>query len=849
MVKTAEEFKELIKKRIEGEEQKKKAEVMGNFSLYHNGIKNTVPNGNIDIVKFIELIKEDNPLIEQIRNEKDKDKRYELKLKLSYVTFTGTFEKRGNNKLLKSSGLICLDYDEIDNLEEVKEKLKCDNFIYCFFVSPSGNGLKVIVKIPEVKNDDEYKQYWNSVSKHFKIVKVDKGTKDISRACYLSVDKNPYFNPDSEIYTDKLQENLEEKEIKKATQINLSSGTPSINAFMDFCLTHEIPKGERHSIISRNMAIYISDNPDRKLLKEQYIKMQKGSEGELDQYLKNIDENGKEAYPFSIGELVTFTKKYKIPFKWKQVPEYIKYKELKKSEKILANEVKAEKIAEVSEINLSELKENVLTLIALKKPREATEKIMESFMDKNYIYSTRDDEKSEMWIYDNGIYIPQGKTFIKEFCGVVLGKVFTTQLANEVIEKIRVKTYIDQDEFFKTNYVYETPILDGILNLKTREVTPFTPEKVFFNKIPLNYDPKAKCEKIIKFLKDVLADGEDIKIIFEIFGFLLLKEYLIEKAFMFNGCGRNGKGKCLKLMEKFVGSENSCNVPIGSMQKDNFDLEDLFGKLINVGGDTGKTALKDTGCFKELTGRDGVNLKRKFKRTLRFVNYAKHVFACNDLPIVYDNTEGFWTKWVLLDFPYEFKTKKEIDELPERERENKKIINVNILNQISTQEELNGLLNEALNGLDRILKNDNFSYSKGTEYIKKTWKRRANSFLAFCEDCIEEDETYSIIKIKLKKEYGNYCKKYNLKTKVSNKILKDTLENEYAVEEIRDFDRNRLWSGIKFKELPMIPMVNDLIGKNLNHPIGSKRVGMLGNEDISNNSQRDFNKIEVVKIK
>ncbi len=229
------------------------------------------------------------------------------------------------------------------------------------------------------------------------------------------------------------------------------------------------------------------------------------------------------------------------------------------------------------EIENNNLKEDVLTLIALKRPRDATEKIVKSFIKNNYIYSTRDDEKSEMWIYEDGIYLPQGKTFIKEFCRLLLGKVYTTTLTNEVIEKIRVETYIDQDEFFKTNYVYEIPILDGILNVKTRKISPFTPKKIFFNKIPLNYKPEQKCKKINKFFRDVLSDEGDIKVMYEILGSLLVKDYFIEKAIMFNGKGRNGKSKTLRLMEKFVGSENVCNVGISSMQKDNFDLEDLFG--------------------------------------------------------------------------------------------------------------------------------------------------------------------------------------------------------------------------------------------------------------------------------
>jgi putative DNA primase/helicase len=469
------------------------------------------------------------------------------------------------------------------------------------------------------------------------------------------------------------------------------------------------------------------------------------------------------------------------------------------------DEVKIKGIKGFIEYNIKDkenLQQEIITQIALRHPRDATEIIVKHFLDKFYIYSTRDDEKSEMWIYENGIYVPQGVSYIKEFCRLLLGKVYTTTLANEVAEKIRVETFINAEEFFKTKYIYEIPILDGILDIRTREINPYDPQKIFFNKIPLNYVPEQRCPLITQFFKDILPNEDDLKVIFEIFGFLLLKDYTIEKAIMFNGVGRNGKTKTLKLMENFIGNENVCNVPIGSMNKDNFDLEDLFGKLLNSAGDVGKTSLKDTGCFKELTGRDGVNLKRKFKRTLRFVNYAKHIFACNELPQVYDNTEGFWSKWVLIDFPFEFKTKREILDLPKDQQINKKEIDLNILEKISTQEELNGLLNEALNGLDRLFKNKDFSYTKGTEYIKTTWKRRANSFLAFCEDNIKEDEKEYITKFNLRKQYGSYCKKHNLKSSVSDKSIKWILENDYYVGDDRiqgERGQIRVWKGIKFK--------------------------------------------------
>ena len=498
-------------------------------------------------------------------------------------------------------------------------------------------------------------------------------------------------------------------------------------------------------------------------------------------------------------------------------------------------------------VKKEDLTTEVITLIALKKPRDATELIMEAFLKNNYVYSTRDDDKSEMWIYNEGIYVPHGSTYIKEFCGKILGRIYTTRLASEVVEKIRVKTYIELEKFFETKYVFEVPILKGILNIKTREVSPFDPKKIFFNKIPLNYDPKQKCPLINKFFDTILQSDEDKKVMFEIFGFLLLKDYKIEKAAMFNGEGRNGKSKTLSLMEKFVGGANTCNVPISAMKKDNFDLEDLFGKMLNSAGDVGKTSLKDTGCFKELTGRDGINLPRKFKRSLRFVNYAKHVFACNDLPIVYDNTDGFWTKWIMMDFIYKFITQEEIDALPEAERKNKKLIDIDILEKIATPKELNGLLNEALDGLDRLLKQKDFSYSQGTNYIKKTWQRRANSFLAFCEDCVEEDETKEVVKTHLRRMYGQYCKKLGLKNVVNDKVIKYILENDYFAEDHRNMGGSHVWRGVKLKDnLDIKTRVNQgnqgnsiSIGK-LNAIVNSNTVVKMVGDTKDNNSQREL---------
>ena len=288
----------------------------------------------------------------------------------------------------------------------------------------------------------------------------------------------------------------------------------------------------------------------------------------------------------------------------------------------------------------------------------------------------------------------------------------------------------------------------------------------------------------------------------ELIGYLLYKEYKIEKAFMFVGKGRNGKSKTLELMKRFLGVGNCSNLPLSVMKHDSFSLSELFSKMANLAGDLSNTDLKETGTIKELIGRDTIQAKRKFLRDLNFVNYAKLVFAANELPKVYDTTDGFWTKWVLLEFPYKFITQKEFDSLSEEDKKNKKIIDTDIINKICTPSEMSGLLNEALEGLSRLLKNEDFSYSKGTSEVKELWIRQSDSFTAFCLDNIQEDIYSVLTKSELRRAYFNYCKNHNIKG-CSNTSIKITLQNKYGAEESRkklNDNQVYVWEGISFKE-------------------------------------------------
>ncbi|HUV72308.1 MAG TPA: phage/plasmid primase, P4 family [Clostridia bacterium] len=495
-------------------------------------------------------------------------------------------------------------------------------------------------------------------------------------------------------------------------------------------------------------------------------------------------------------------KKMQMYAKWSEAPPQYRNHQYTKALKHIEQK-KAEEIKKIEEkYDLKSLSFDIITKIAAKKRSEATEALVKKILEQEHIYTTRDDEKSEMWIYRNGIYVPQAKTYIKETCRKILGEVYNVSLGNEVISKIEAGSYVEQDKFFENKNIEEIAIENGILNIITKELTGFTPEKTFFNKLPIEYNPNAECENIKKHFKAVLKYEEDIPVIEEIFGYLLLREYKIEKAFMFVGTGRNGKSKTLELMKRFIGIDNCASIPLQHFENDQFAIGELFNKMANIAGDLDKKALKNTGDFKTLTGRDLISASRKFLTRVKFINYAKLIFACNELPTTYDLSHAFFARWVVLEFPYTFVTQEEFDKIEDVEEKSKnKIQDTNIIEKIATAEELSGLLNLALNGLERILDNKDFSYSKNTDEVKRFWMRKSSSFQGFLMDCIEEDWESQTLKIELRHAYSDYCRKHKL-TSVSDKAIKIILETTLgATDERRSIEREQVpvWVGIRLK--------------------------------------------------
>ena len=104
--------------------------------------------------------------------------------------------------------------------------------------------------------------------------------------------------------------------------------------------------------------------------------------------------------------------------------------------------IKGDDIVMMTKTELDSFRNYITHLIAAKKRNEVTELIVEKVKDKFKIYSIRDDDKKELWIYQEGIYVPNGATYVQEFCRVVLQELYTTHICNEVIDKLSADYFV-----------------------------------------------------------------------------------------------------------------------------------------------------------------------------------------------------------------------------------------------------------------------------------------------------------------------------------------------------------------------------------------------------------------------
>lgn len=374
----------------------------------------------------------------------------------------------------------------------------------------------------------------------------------------------------------------------------------------------------------------------------------------------------------------------------------------------------------------------------------------------------------QLYIYEDGYY-QQDERIIENKMIEIFPTILQRQRA-EVLAYIRIKTHVNQSDLKVNPYIIN--LVNTRLDLRTEKLLEFTPEAIEFDRIPVKYDPSAYCADLDKMLTRVfLSDREVMDLFEEMLGYCLIKHCDYQKGFMLYGNGSNGKSTILDLIKRFIGSRNYVSIELDKVTG-KFETAELEHKLANIGDDINNKSMGDTGLLKKLFSGNSVLVQRKGERPFDLEPYAKHIYSCNEIPrSANDKTLGFYRRWMLIPFNAVFKTTDaDYDPL--------------IKDKIFTDEALSYLLNLAIKGAKRLMKNKSFTEPAIVKAAMEEYKiENSNTLSWIAETELTLTDVCAKPRDELYTDFVNWCRLSNIKQLTGKRSFMKEVKDYFNLDE------------------------------------------------------------------
>lgn len=190
--------------------------------------------------------------------------------------------------------------------------------------------------------------------------------------------------------------------------------------------------------------------------------------------------------------------------------------------------------------------------------------------------------------------------------------------------------YVDHNtEVSGANYI---AFKNGIYDVSSDQLEPFSQDKIMTNKIHWNYNPHAYCELADKVLNQLACNDHEVRLLLEeLIGYCFYRRNELRKAFMLKGKKHNGKSTFLDMLAHLLGEDNISALDLSDLSHE-YKSAALFGKLANIGDDIEDEFIPSAGVFKKVVSGDRMNANVKFAAPIEFNPYCKLIFSGNTIP-------------------------------------------------------------------------------------------------------------------------------------------------------------------------------------------------------------------------
>ena len=377
---------------------------------------------------------------------------------------------------------------------------------------------------------------------------------------------------------------------------------------------------------------------------------------------------------------------------------------------------------------------------------KSTPVLIATLILEKYDIATMEDN-GEIWVFNKkeGIWQRRGERLIRSHCLFIQEESARQRFIEEVLYFVRMQTLQERDAFFNEPSHF-IPMKNCIVDIRDMSTELwYTRKRRFNSKFPVNFKPDTPCPEIGKFLNDVCETPQDAVTLLQFIGYCFYRAMPIHRALILLGEGSNGKSTFLEVLRRLLSEKNVCSVALQELQSSRFASAKFYNKYANLYGDLSADALTQSGLFKMLTGGDSISAERKFQEPFTFTNHAKMIFSANRLPMTYDDSDAFFRRIIMINFPTVFEDK-----------------DTKLIDKLTTEAELEGLAWQALGNLHALLKKGDFHYAKTTDETRKLYTRRSDSVACFVADRIDQDPEGWITRDDLYKEYIGFCKENKL---------------------------------------------------------------------------------------
>lgn len=414
----------------------------------------------------------------------------------------------------------------------------------------------------------------------------------------------------------------------------------------------------------------------------------------------------------------------------------------------------------------------------------------------------------EFLLYDskNGTWRDGAEDKIASVVKEILGDACTVHYITEITTLIRVGSLTSLDEFGK--------VPDGLINMqngvfdwKNHKLIPHSPEYHFRWVLPFRYNRHVRRSRFFKVLEEIFADDlRKALSTMEVFAWIFIPGYPIQKAVTFFGTGNNGKSTIMDVLSEFIGRENTSSTPLQTLCMNRFAIPGLRGKLGNIAGDVSDATLLDTGVFKNLTGDRYVEgeIKGLQNRPL-FPNTAKMLFGFNRLPFSRDNSVAYYRRFFLIECVQSFEGKAVKD----------------LVSKITGESDLQDIFNVVTNiFLPVLAKNMEFTFSEKAETVMERYNLNSNPALAYINEQLEPEPNGIMPSNALYSDFVRWCETRGISPVASHSfgltLTRYSGLDVHHKQKQEDGVRNYYYIGIRKKQ----PDENETDGGNSDYNIG-----------------------------